>query len=102
MTRDSPPESPRWLLPIGKRGGTDDAGRGTDRYGMGGAGVGEGTTDIAKVVSAFVDSLARHVRVERVILFGSRARGETSEDSDVDLLVISPDFGKMSWPTSRC
>ena len=56
--------------------------------------MGEGTTDIAGVVSAFVDSLGQHVRVERVILFGSRARGDASEDSDVDLLVVSPDFGK--------
>jgi predicted nucleotidyltransferase len=29
-----------------------------------------------------------------VILFGSRARGEAGPDSDLDLLVIEPDFGR--------
>lgn len=56
--------------------------------------MGEGATDVAKVVNAFVDSLKRHVRIERVILFGSRARGDADWESDVDLLIVSPDFGK--------
>lgn len=29
-----------------------------------------------------------------IILFGSRARGEASPDSDLDLLVIEPDFSR--------
>jgi len=32
-------------------------------------------------------------RVERVILFGSRARGEAHPDSDYDILVFLKDFG---------
>ncbi len=36
------------------------------------------------------------VRVDQVILFGSHARGEADEWSDVDLAVISPDFARMS------
>jgi predicted nucleotidyltransferase len=31
-----------------------------------------------------------------VVLFGSHARGEADTWSDVDLAVISPDFGRMS------
>jgi predicted nucleotidyltransferase len=31
-----------------------------------------------------------------VILFGSHARGEADQWSDVDLAVISPDFARMS------
>jgi predicted nucleotidyltransferase len=31
-----------------------------------------------------------------VILFGSRARGEAHEDSDLDLLVIEPDFDRRT------
>lgn len=42
----------------------------------------------------FVGMLSEHARVERVILFGSRARGEATEASDIDLLVVSPDFGQ--------
>lgn len=32
------------------------------------------------------------IRVSRAILFGSHARGEGCADSDIDLLVIGPDF----------
>lgn len=41
-------------------------------------------------LEAFVASLRQHfgARLERVILFGSRARGESEPDSDYDLLVI--------------
>lgn len=31
-----------------------------------------------------------------IILFGSRARGEARDDSDLDLLVIEPDFDRRS------
>jgi predicted nucleotidyltransferase len=37
--------------------------------------------------------IAREFRPERIILFGSHAYGEPSEDSDVDLLVIMPHEG---------
>lgn len=47
-------------------------------------------TYLARMVLAIVDA----VQPERIILFGSRARGEAREDSDVDLLVIeSEPFG---------
>jgi hypothetical protein len=36
--------------------------------------------------------------VECVVLFGSHARGEAREDSDIDVAVISPDFeGRSTW-----
>jgi len=35
------------------------------------------------------DRIARAFDPERIILFGSHARGDASEDSDVDLLVIA-------------
>ena len=41
-------------------------------------------------VRQFVDELVRQFTPDRVILFGSYARGEAAEDSDVDLLVIMP------------
>lgn len=40
------------------------------------------------------DRIAREFRPERIILFGSYARGDADEDSDVDLLVIMPFEGK--------
>jgi predicted nucleotidyltransferase len=44
----------------------------------------------------FGQRLGREFRAERVILFGSRARGSGSEDSDVDLLVILPFEGRSA------
>jgi uncharacterized protein len=41
-------------------------------------------------VRDYVNCLAREFSPERVILFGSYARGEATDDSDVDLLVIMP------------
>ncbi|MFB0556652.1 MAG: nucleotidyltransferase domain-containing protein [Dehalococcoidia bacterium] len=35
------------------------------------------------------------VRVKRIILYGSHTLGLSREDSDIDLVVISDDFGKM-------
>jgi len=40
------------------------------------------------------DRIVREFHPERVILFGSYARGDADEDSDVDLLVIMPFEGK--------
>ena len=40
------------------------------------------------VVQAVVDRLAAVYQPHRMILFGSRARGESGPDSDIDLLII--------------
>jgi uncharacterized protein len=43
---------------------------------------------------SFIDDLVRRIRSvlepDRVVLFGSYARGDATEDSDLDLLVIAP------------
>ena len=39
-------------------------------------------------IKAYADELVAKFMPQKVILFGSHARGEASEDSDVDLLVI--------------
>jgi len=41
-----------------------------------------------ETVRDMVDSIVREVDPERVYLFGSYARGEAREDSDVDILVV--------------
>src|ERR1039458_8538375 len=41
-----------------------------------------------KDIKTYVDALARHFAPERVVLFGSYARGNPRDDSDVDMLVI--------------
>ncbi len=50
-------------------------------------------SDIEEVVGR----IAAEFRPERIILFGSYARGVATADSDVDLLVILPFEGKPFW-----
>jgi hypothetical protein len=45
----------------------------------------------------FVDQVRRELRPTKIILFGSRARGNHRPSSDYDLLVVSPRFRKVPW-----
>ena len=55
-------------------------------------------SDTETVIRDFVQALREQgLRVDKVILFGSRARGAQTPDSDIDLLVISPDFAAMPF-----
>lgn len=45
-------------------------------------------------IRKFGRRVGKEFRAERVILFGSHARGEATEDSDVDLLVVLPFRGR--------
>jgi predicted nucleotidyltransferase len=42
------------------------------------------------VIQRMALRIARRFKPERIILFGSRARGDANADSDVDLLVVMP------------
>jgi predicted nucleotidyltransferase len=48
------------------------------------------TPDVQKAIREMVRRIVREFRPERIILFGSHARGEAAPDSDVDLLVVMP------------
>jgi len=37
------------------------------------------------------------IEIEQVIVFGSRARDDYTEESDMDILVISRDFEGVNW-----
>lgn len=43
-------------------------------------------------IEAFTARIAERYRVERVVLFGSYALGTPHALSDIDILVVSPDF----------
>ena len=45
-----------------------------------------------KALKEFVQRLKKRFDVEKVILFGSRAKGEALKDSDYDFIVVSKDF----------
>ena len=47
-------------------------------------------------IRAFAERVAAEFKPERIILFGSYARGAPTSDSDVDLLIVLAHEGK-SW-----
>ncbi|MBT8368326.1 MAG: nucleotidyltransferase domain-containing protein [Deltaproteobacteria bacterium] len=44
------------------------------------------------VLDSFLTLMREKIKVDRVVLFGSRARGDADLDSDMDVLVIVNDF----------
>lgn len=52
---------------------------------------------IPERVQRDIVQFARAHKVERVILFGSRARGDHTERSDIDLAVYGGDFEAFYW-----
>jgi predicted nucleotidyltransferase len=56
--------------------------------------------DIEKVkatVKIFADEVRLTMPVVKVFLYGSYARGNATEYSDVDVCFFVPDFGKNNW-----
>jgi predicted nucleotidyltransferase len=54
------------------------------------------TADVSDLLSQMAQVIVQEVQPERIILFGSHARGDARPDSDVDLLVIEREgFGKL-------
>jgi uncharacterized protein len=45
-------------------------------------------------IQDFITAIAREFHPERIILFGSHARGDAGPDSDVDLLVLMRGNGR--------
>ena len=48
-------------------------------------------------VERIVDVVRREPRVEKAILFGSRARGDHRPRSDVDLAIVAPGLDAGGW-----
>jgi predicted nucleotidyltransferase len=48
-------------------------------------------------VESLVKALAARPEVARIWLYGSRARGDARERSDVDLAVEAPEAGRRAW-----
>ncbi len=53
--------------------------------------------DPIKIVYDYARDLTNQIRVQKVILFGSAGRGQMTYDSDLDVIVISPDFKKLDF-----
>jgi len=52
--------------------------------------------DIKRQIDRMVRRIVRRFHPEKIILFGSHARGTAGPDSDVDLLVVMPIEGEKS------
>ena len=48
-------------------------------------------TATKNILEIMTDRIVQGFRPERIILFGSHARGDAQPDSDIDLLVVMPD-----------
>ncbi len=55
------------------------------------------TAKALMVAEDYLNNLRQELKVEKMILFGSAARGEMNKDSDIDLIVVSSDFKKMDF-----
>ena len=51
-----------------------------------------GREDVNTLLKNFRRKLEKEIEISRIILFGSRARNEKHEFSDVDLIIVSPMF----------
>ncbi len=50
-----------------------------------------------KLISGQLNFISKKYHPEKIILFGSRARGDHLKESDIDLLIISKAFQGMDW-----
>jgi predicted nucleotidyltransferase len=48
------------------------------------------TSSVQRKIDTMVRRIVKRFEPERIVLFGSHARGEAGPDSDVDLLVVMP------------
>ncbi|KYO64305.1 nucleotidyltransferase domain-containing protein [Thermovenabulum gondwanense] len=53
--------------------------------------------ELIKLLSDYISKLKNTIKIEKVLLFGSYARGEALKTSDVDLAIVSEDFNKMNF-----
>lgn len=54
-------------------------------------------TSLPEAVRRLVARLRDEPSVRRIVLFGSRARGDAQPRSDVDLAVFAPDASRRDW-----
>ncbi len=58
--------------------------------------------EIIDIVSGFIKALKkRGIRVDQVFIYGSCASGRARKDSDIDVAVISPDFGRDRYEEGK-
>lgn len=56
-----------------------------------------GTKTIVKQLKHYKNNLNKEVSIYKMIFFGSRAKGRFHEDSDIDLIIVSPAFRRLNF-----
>jgi len=59
--------------------------------------VGKPDKSTIKLIANKLEEIRSKFKPEKVILFGSRARGDHLKHSDIDLLIVSREFEGMDW-----
>jgi predicted nucleotidyltransferase len=58
----------------------------------------EKTSELAEIISRFRQALEEEgIHCEEILVYGSQRWGTAEEGSDIDLIVISPDWLPFSW-----
>ncbi len=52
---------------------------------------------IIEKLKEFKKDLSRDVSVDKMVFFGSRARGDFKKESDIDLIIVSKDFENRNF-----
>ncbi|GBD90885.1 nucleotidyltransferase domain protein [bacterium BMS3Abin04] len=53
-------------------------------------------TNVKKIIKKYISELRKNgIEISKVFLFGSFAYGQPNSDSDIDLLIVSPQFDNM-------
>ena len=56
------------------------------------------TSELTDIVLLFINVLkSKGIMIEKIYLYGSRAKGTSGPDSDIDLILVSPTFSKMPF-----
>jgi uncharacterized protein len=52
---------------------------------------------VEKWLESFLKVIKEKYQPEKVLIFGSRARGDHFLESDVDMIIVSPKFEGINW-----
>ncbi len=58
--------------------------------------------NVIKAITKFKQNISKKIDIQKIILFGSYARGDYTKNSDIDLIIVSSNFKrkkfvKRSW-----
>lgn len=56
-----------------------------------------GIKKVKPIINFYLKELRKSIRPQKVIVFGSFAKGKATKESDLDLVVISQDFANRSF-----